>query len=118
MSDASLKRRRGTVKAAVMRFINQIGQAMDQNEAEDVRTKLEALSDAVTKFKEAHEQYHATIDDDDKDASTGYLTSVIRDVQDQRDAVIGWSAAISTSDKSTTSFRCKKTFTCRCPRCS
>ena len=91
MSDARLKRRRGTTKAAVTRLINPIGQAMDQNKAEEVRTKQETLSDAVTKFREAHEQYHATLDDDDdKDASTGNLTSVIRDVQDQRDTAVGW----------------------------
>ncbi|XP_052387105.1 uncharacterized protein LOC127933996 [Carassius gibelio] len=43
------------------------------------------------RFHEVHDMYHKTFeDDDDLDASKGYLTSVLRDVQDLQHTVVSW----------------------------
>ncbi|XP_056307490.1 uncharacterized protein LOC130219206 [Danio aesculapii] len=87
----NLKRQRGVAKAAVTRLMTQITSAMNCNQPKEVETKLSNLDEAVAQFHEVHDMYHKTLeDDDDLDASNGYLTSVMRDVQDLQHTVLSW----------------------------
>ncbi len=86
-----LKRQRGGAKAAVTRLMTQITTAMNCNQPKEVEMKLTALDEAVLRFHEFHGMYQKTLeDDDDLDASKGYLTSVLRDVQDLQHTVLTW----------------------------
>lgn len=86
-----VKRQRGGAKAAVTRLMTQITTAMNCNQPKDVEIKLAALDEAVVRFHEIHDIYHKSLeDDDDLDASKGYLTSVLRDVQDLQHIVLNW----------------------------
>ncbi|RXN37649.1 hypothetical protein ROHU_001856 [Labeo rohita] len=87
----NLKRQRGGAKAAVTRLMTQITTAMNCNQPKEVEMKLAALDEAVVRFSEVHDMYHKTLeDDDDLDASKGYLTSVLRDVQDFQHTALSW----------------------------
>lgn len=56
--------------------------AMNCNQPKQVDMKLAALDEAVIWFCEVHNMYHKTLKyNDDLDASKGYLTSVLCDVQ-------------------------------------
>ncbi|XP_058646573.1 uncharacterized protein LOC131548960 isoform X2 [Onychostoma macrolepis] len=86
-----LKRQRGGAKAAVTCLMTQITTAMNCNQPKEVEMKLAALDEAVRRFHEIHDMHHKTLeDDDDLDASKGYLTSVLRDVQDLQHTVLSW----------------------------
>jgi len=86
-----LKRQRGSAKAAVTRLMTQITTSMNCNQPKEVEMKLPALEEAVMRFNEIHDMYHKTLeDDDDVDTSKGYLTSVLRDVQDLQHTVLSW----------------------------
>ena len=58
----NVKRQRRVAKAAVTRLATQIGQAMAQNKPDDTRERLAALDAVMTKFCDAHERYHVTLD--------------------------------------------------------
>nr|XP_055049230.1 uncharacterized protein LOC129434322 isoform X1 [Misgurnus anguillicaudatus] len=97
----SLKRQRGGAKAVVTRLMTQITTAMNNNQTKEVESKLAALDEAVSRFQEAHNTYSQTLDDDDDlDASKGYLTSVLREVQDLQHTVLSWleDFKLSTED--------------------
>ncbi len=65
--------------------------AMNCNQPKEVEMKLAALDEAVMWFRDIHDMYHKTLeDDDDLDASNGYLMSVLRDVQDLQHTVLNW----------------------------
>ncbi len=86
-----LKCQRGGAKAAVTRLMTQITTAMNCNQPKEVEMKLAALDEAVMRFRDIHDMYHKTLeDDDDLDASKGYLMSVLREVQDLQHTVLTW----------------------------
>ena len=88
---SDLKKQRGTAKAAVTKLMTQVESAINDEHVPIVEQKLQGLDAVLMKLVKFHDAYHKTLDnEDDRDESSGYIRSVLRDVQNQRHSALTW----------------------------